>query len=77
MIFLRKDDKDACSETNPTGCHGINSGPSVQILASEMSGNGTRMDRRAQKIKFMLPSFALDCGNGTEKANLGSSYSTQ
>jgi hypothetical protein len=30
----------------------------------------------AQKIKGMLPSFALDYGNGTEKANLGSSYST-
>jgi hypothetical protein len=35
MIFLRKDDKDACSETNPAGCHGINSRPSVRILASE------------------------------------------
>ena len=35
LIFLRKDHKDACSETNPAGCHGINYRPSVRILACE------------------------------------------
>ena len=35
MIFTRKDDKDACSKSDPAGCHGINSRSSVRILASE------------------------------------------